>query len=231
MRFYIIRHAHPDYENDTLTATGHKEAQALAEHLVGIGIDEIYSSPLGRARLTAKYAADLLALPVTIVNWAQELEGLWIDELNKTFWDLDGSLLRSSQIINALNHWQDVPPLDNPMIQRNMNLVCQGSDDFLARQGFVRKNDIYEVERDNRKKIALFTHMGISLTWLSHLLSIPLPLMWAGFFLPPSSVTTVLFDERVPGFALPRCLGMGDISHLSKAGLEPKPAGIIANYY
>lgn len=31
MRLYIIRHAEPDYENDTITAEGHKQAEALAK--------------------------------------------------------------------------------------------------------------------------------------------------------------------------------------------------------
>ena len=62
-----------------------------------------------------------------------------------------------------------------------------------------------------------------------HLLEIPLPLMWAGFHLPPSSVTTVLFDERSEQWAVPRCTGVGDVSHLYAAGLPVQPAGIKAN--
>ena len=33
MRLYIIRHADPDYKNDTITVFGHKDAQALAKRL------------------------------------------------------------------------------------------------------------------------------------------------------------------------------------------------------
>ena len=33
MRIYIIRHADPDYDNDTLTSVGHRKAVALAEKL------------------------------------------------------------------------------------------------------------------------------------------------------------------------------------------------------
>jgi len=29
MRIYIIRHADPDYENDTLTSVGHREGVSL----------------------------------------------------------------------------------------------------------------------------------------------------------------------------------------------------------
>ncbi len=231
MRLYIIRHADPDYENNTITPTGHIEAQALACHLAQLGIDEIFSSPFGRAVHTAQYTADALQLPVQIADWARELDELWIEELNKTFYDPDGALMRPNDILAGHNHLQEVSPMNHPVIQKNLNWFCQGSDAFLECQGYVRENNAYRVIGENRKKIAIFTHRGVGLTWLSHLLAIPLPLMWAGFFLPPSSVTTVLFDERVPGLAMPRCLGMGDISHLCKAGLQPSPAGIIANFF
>jgi probable phosphoglycerate mutase len=129
-----------------------------------------------------------------------------------------------------LSRWEETPPLDRAPVVENVSRVRAGSDDFLARQGFVRRAGRYYFERENRKKIVVVAHLGFGLTWLSYLLDIPLNLMWAGFFLPPSSVTTILFDEREPGVAMPRVLGMGDISHLSKAGLKPLPSGIIANY-
>lgn len=81
----------------------------------------------------------------------------------------------------------------------------------------------------NRAKIAVFCHGGLGLTWLAHLLEIPLPLVWSGFWLPPSSVTTVLFDERSPQWAVPRVVGLGDVSHLYEAGLPVQPSGIKAN--
>ena len=50
MRLYIIRHADPDYENDTITPAGHLEAQALSVRLKGEGINKIFCSPAGRAQ-------------------------------------------------------------------------------------------------------------------------------------------------------------------------------------
>jgi len=51
-----------------------------------------------------------------------------------------------------------------------------------------------------------------------------------GFFLYPSSVTTVLFDERSKNWAVPRCIGLGELSHLYANNLPPQPSGIKANY-
>lgn len=64
--------------------------------------------------------------------------------------------------------------------------------------------------------------------------------------LAPSSVTTVLFEERTKDYAVPRCIGLGDISHLYASGLRipnssyekansfypfPRPSGIKSNFF
>ncbi len=48
--------------------------------------------------------------------------------------------------------------------------------------------------------------------------------MWAGFYLAPSSVTTVLFDERTRDVAVPRCIGLSDVSHLYHTPTCPSSA-------
>ena len=53
MRILIVRHGDPDYENDTLTELGWKEARALSERMKNVKANECYVSPLGRARDTA----------------------------------------------------------------------------------------------------------------------------------------------------------------------------------
>ena len=55
MKIIIARHAEPDYIHDTITEKGKKEAALLAKRLSQIKIDEIYVSPLGRAKDTAAY--------------------------------------------------------------------------------------------------------------------------------------------------------------------------------
>ncbi len=229
MRIYFIRHAEPHYPTDSLTPAGHREAQALAEHLAETGIDEIYSSPRGRARITAGYTAERLGLPVTVEPWSNELDGLYLEEYGRSLWDIDGPVLRDPRVLADLNGWSAVPPLDNARLAEHCAHVRAGSDDFLRRLGYPRQGHVYRVERPNRKSIAFFAHLGFGLTWLAHLLEIPLPLMYSGFFLHPSSVTTILLDERPAGTAVPRLLGVGDISHLRRAGLPPSPAGLIGN--
>ena len=53
MNIYIIRHGDPDYEKDSLTEKGWREAELLSRRLCKIPAKAYYVSPLGRARDTA----------------------------------------------------------------------------------------------------------------------------------------------------------------------------------
>jgi len=44
MMLYIVRHGDPDYEHNTITPHGHKEAAALAQWFRDIPLDEIPES-------------------------------------------------------------------------------------------------------------------------------------------------------------------------------------------
>jgi probable phosphoglycerate mutase len=68
LKLYIIRHADPDYVADGLTATGYQEAALLAERLAVEGLTHLYTSPLGRARLTAHDTAERLKKSVTVLD-------------------------------------------------------------------------------------------------------------------------------------------------------------------
>lgn len=234
MRLLIIRHADPDYANDSLTPAGRLEAEALAERMVRQGVDQLYCSPLGRARETARYTAERVGKSPEVLDWTRELSHWRIDEkgLGRTcVWDVHGHTVRRLPSQPTRDDWHTHPPFDNEVFRSEFDSLGREADAFLARQGFKRDDRVYRVTRENRDRVALFCHGGLGLTLLSHLLDVPLPLMWAGFFMPPSSVTTVLFDERGDHVAVPRCIGLADVSHLYRAGLPVQPSGIRANFH
>lgn len=231
MRLYIIRHADPDYPNNTITERGHLEAQALAKRLAALGVDRIYSSPLGRARHTMQYTADLTAMEAVIEDWTRELSGMETESpewglLN--LWDLPGETYRAEEEHPAQDTWHTLPPLAGSPAPAMLAALADASDAFLARHGYQHEGRRYRIIRPNRERLAVFCHGAFGLSWVAHLLEIPLPLAWSGFWLPPSSVTTVLMEERSPDWAVPRCLGLGDVSHLYEAGLPVSPRGIFA---
>jgi probable phosphoglycerate mutase len=202
MRLYLIRHAEPAYPADALTARGHRQARALARWLEGREIGHVYSSPMNRALETARYTAKRLALELEVEPWTRELEDWWIPDATVgelPAWQVDAATLRST------------PPLDAPHLRQGFERLRADADAFLARHGYVRDGARYQVERATRRGLALFCHAGFALTWLAHLLAIPLPLVWAGFSLPPASVTTVVFEELAGGGAAARCTGLGEV--------------------
>ena len=232
MRLYIIRHADPDYANDAITDAGHQEARALAERFVSHGLDRIFCSPLGRARATMNYTAQRLNMAFAIEEWLAEISE-WpipIGGKSSAAWNVAGQSVRCQSPLPTKMDWYTRAPFDQPIFKQRYEQIQRCSDGFLERLGYVREGGQYRVLRpDNQQKIAAFCHGGIGLTWLAHLLEIPVPLMWAGFVLLTTSVTTVLFEEREAGWAVPRCLHLADVSHLYKGELPVQRAGLVAN--
>ena len=53
MLLYLVRHGDPIYETDSLTERGKLQAESVGKRMQKIGIDQIYSSSMGRAMETA----------------------------------------------------------------------------------------------------------------------------------------------------------------------------------
>ena len=102
VRLYIIRHGDPDYDTNreqggSLTPHGRLEAEALGPYLKDEGITHVYSSPMGRARLTAELALKEhmpeLADQIGIEPWTRELS-TWRQKsaLGGNLVDIEGSV-------------------------------------------------------------------------------------------------------------------------------------------
>jgi len=230
MRLYVIRHGDPDYANDSLTEQGRTEAAALAKYLKHERIGEIFSSPLGRARRTAEYTAALTGLPAGIEDWTRELKLPTIYGGKFAAWNICGEEARSDIYLSNPADLSSLATLPLKEIEELVRKLRSDSDAFLERHGYVREGNAYRVARRNTKRIAIFCHGGFGPAWISQLLSIPLPLMWTGFFMHTTSVSVIVFDERNPGIAVPRCLMFGALPHLYAEGIEPSQAGVPGSY-
>jgi 2,3-bisphosphoglycerate-dependent phosphoglycerate mutase len=96
--FYLVRHAHADWnpdENRPLSARGQQDALLLADRLLNMSIDLIYSSPYQRARQTVEPLAGHLGLPVNLeINLrerelGQTPEGDFQDIVGRNWRDMD----------------------------------------------------------------------------------------------------------------------------------------------
>jgi len=229
MLLYIIRHGEPDYATDTLTENGKKQANALAERLCTHGFDEIYSSPLGRAIQTAQPTCDRLKLPYTIEEWMSE--SLAWDEFSvkddegtqKWAFSCQNTKLISPE--HTGSNWFTNPVFSNCKAALDgYKRITKCSDDFLARLGYKRENNLYKVISPSEKRIAAFCHHGFGTAWMSHLLSISPNIFWSSFDIAHSSVTILLFRNNPDGYTAPQCVCLSDMSHIYKEKLQVNAA-------
>lgn len=217
MKLMFVRHAEPYYAIDSLTAKGHREAQLLAERLSKLDVKAFYTSPLGRARETGRYTLDKVGREAEVLPWLAEFRGRSIDPENghhRIPWDYKPSIWQDRKSLRDMDEWLSDPLMaqgDVPQIWRE---TTEGLDALLARHGYVRDGHIYRAENNQPDTIVLFCHFGIMMACLSHLLGITPVNLWHGFCTQPSSVTTVITEERVKGEVVWRCMQLGDISHL-----------------
>lgn len=223
MKLIIVRHGDPDYENDTLTEKGYREAKLLADRLEKLDVRHFYSSPLGRARETARITLERLGREVTICDWLREFPGFIIDQETKNKripWDLmPGDWTKRPNLYDK-DKWLTDPLMASGDVADVYRYVTSSFDQLLSEYGYSREGNYYGCDKGNTDTIVIFCHLGTKFTLLSHLLGIAPTLLWQGFFVAPTSVTTVVTEERIKGEAYFRVQALGDTSHLY-IGNEP----------
>lgn len=240
MRILLVRHGEPDYDRDTLTEKGCREASLLAQAALSMCIDDCYVSPLGRARDTAARSMKVLGKEAQILDWltefpakadlnmSKELSEAFPDsskednryELQNIIWDMVPSYWTEHPEYMDLNAWKQSAVAKSGDAVHIYESVCRELDLLLSSYGYMRKGRHYQVTRENTRTIACYCHFGIICALLSHLLNVSPFILWHGIALAPASVTEIVSEERQQGIASFRALRIGDISHLY-AGQEP----------
>lgn len=222
MKIIICRHAEPDYEHDSLTEKGFLEAELLSRRISRLDVKSYYVSPLGRARKTANATLEKAGRKAETLDWLCEFKGkIKADEGIVQCWDRKPSYWTKQEDYYSLDNWLNVELMKSLNVKKEYEKVCGGVDRLLEKHGYKRNGRLYEVTNSNHDTIVLFCHFGVECVILSHILGIsPMPL-WHNFVALPSSVTTLVSEEREKGIASFRCLGFGDVSHLYSAGEEP----------
>lgn len=229
MKLLIVRHGDPDYERDSLTEKGWKEAELLAERLGALDVRDYYVSPLGRAKATASLTLERAGREATECPWLREFK---VDirrpdvKGKKTYaWDwLPQDWTKHPEFFQP-GEWHRQEAFAAARVKEEYDRVTAGLDALLARHGYVREGALYRAVRGNNDTIVLFCHFGVQCVLLSHLLNASPMVLWQGFCAAPSSVTTVATEERRRGVASFRVLSFGDVSHLYAAGEPPAFAG------
>lgn len=232
MKLLIIRHAEPDYTIDSLTEKGWREAGYLAEMLekqlgesARAGQVFFYKSPYGRAKDTASVTLQKLGRTAEELPWLKEFD-VFIDRPDDTTrkripWDWLPQDWTQDPLLYQADHWTENERIAASDVAQEYRNVTESFDALLAKHGYRREGRIYRAERPNHDTLVLFCHFGVSAVLLSHLWGVsPMP-VWHGFCAQPSSVTTLVTEERREGIALFRMLAFGETTHLYMNDEQP----------
>ena len=235
MRILIVRHADPDYERDSLTETGWREAELLAERLSRLDVKAFYVSPLGRAKDTASRTLGKMNREAQELPWLQEFCRADIrrpDVKGRTIlWDWLPQDWTVEERYYDRAEWMETEIMRDSTVKQEYCWVCNGFDEVLKKHGYVREGGCYRVENSNTDTIVFFCHFGVECVMLGHLLGISPMVLWHGMCAAPSSVTTIYTEERRQGIASMRISAFGDVSHLYAADEEPSFAARFCEVY
>ncbi|HIR93066.1 MAG TPA: histidine phosphatase family protein [Candidatus Egerieimonas intestinavium] len=235
MRLLIVRHGDPDYDRDSLTEKGWREAEYLSQKLKDIRVKEFYVSPLGRARDTASCTLEKLGRQGVECEWLQEFTPRIFrpdkPKQRSICWDWLPQDWMEEESYFHYDTWHQSPALREGGVKEEYDRVIRAFDQLLAAHGYVREGKRYRAERANRDTLVFFCHFALGSVLLSHLLNVSPMILWHNTCAAPTSVTTVVTEERRQGIANFRMLSFGDTSHLYAKGEEPAFAARFCETY
>lgn len=216
MRLIFVRHGEPDYQKDCLTETGRIQAKLAAERLLEEGVEEIWSSPLGRAYETAQITADRLGLPVQTLECMRELQ--WGSTTEEKIyadghpWDIADKMAGDGIDLNRTD-WRECPYFCTNRVSACVDQVEAGIDQWLKRFDYHREGFYYQHKKaeEQHRTIALFCHGGSSSAAIGHILNLPFPYVCGLLHMDFTGITILRF-ERHAGIGLLPCLELGSDS-------------------
>lgn len=229
MKILIVRHGEPDYSIDSLTEKGWREAELLSKRLCALDVKDYYVSPLGRARDTAKPTLEKLGREAEVLPWLREFHGTVINPHTgekRIPWNLAPQYWTKQPELYDSEFWRENGLFRTGDMLKVYDETAAGVDALLEKYGYVRDGGIYRCENNDETTIVLVCHFALGMTILSHILNISPAVMWQCFFMPASSVTTLVTEERVKGEVFFKCMQVGDTSHLFAGGEPVSNAGL-----
>lgn len=160
MRLIFIRHGDPDYKLDSLTAKGEVEAELLSKRIESWPpVTCFYTSPLGRAKATAKHTLSKLGRIAIEYDWLKEFyhqtsfPNNWKEKQfrgqDTICWDLSPEFYNSDKKYFNKDEWYNskfIKNAKNNNIKKEYFRVCNGIDEVLKSYGYTRnKKNYYDV--------------------------------------------------------------------------------------
>lgn len=235
MKLLMIRHGDPDYEKDSLTEKGWKEARYLSERISGMDIKAFYVSPLGRARDTASFTLEKMGRQATECEWLREF-ACRIQRPDRpgrksVVWDWLPQDWTVEDRFYDRNQWTEPELFLHAKVKEEYQWVIENFDKLLARHGYERQGNFYRVNEANEDTLVFFCHFGLTCVLASHLMGVSPMVLWQSTIEAPTGITTFVTEERRKGIASFRMTTFGDTAHLYVQGEAPAVSGRFCELY
>ena len=235
MKLIFIRHGDPDYEKDSLTEKGWREAEILADRVAKWDIKQIYCSTMGRAKDTCSATLKKTGREAVYYDWLQEFYyRVWDEDVKEwtIAWDFYPRDFNNRDDFHDKNNWANTEIMKSGDIARHAQEVYAGFDALLEKHGYKRNDrNFYDVIEHNDDNIVFFCHFGVTALLLGHLIGVAAPSLWQGMMMAPTSITVLGSEERIPGEASFRVQTFADSRHLLEAGEPLSQSGYFAKIF
>lgn len=217
MRIIFVRHGHPDYVRDCLTALGRQQAEAAARRLQSEGIAQVFSSTCGRALETAQVVADAIGLPVMKCDFMREIswgsaDGAPLFADGHPWTTADHMVARGESLLEP--DWMTSGPFQRNKAVEYAQRIATATDEWLQTLGYVREGLYYRVTQENAATVAAFGHGGASAAILSHLFNLPFPFVCTAMGPDYTGVTIVSLPSTPGAPVSPRFELLNDARHI-----------------
>ena len=218
MELVLVRHGEPEWVRDgynvddpPLTARGWAQAGHLADRLATEHFDEIYVSPMTRARQTAAPLLARLGRAEVVDDWLEEIRNpLWhgtpVERAEEAF--------AEERARPSHERWDGL--VGGEPVREFVARIRLGAQLFFAERGIEPAREDLPVWRVAQpgQRILLVAHAGTNTVVICHLLGlVPVPWEWDRFLLGHASVTRVEAMAAGEGYAF-GLTKLSDVEHL-----------------
>jgi len=198
VEFVLVRHGQPEWIRDglnvddpPLTELGHQQAQVMADSLASERFDEVFCSPLHRARQTAAPLFQALGLDENVDPWLEEIRNpIW----GGTPAEKSEEAYREEWTRPSHDRWRGLDYMGGERVDSFVERIHEGCGLFLEEHGITPVDDSLPVWniKDPEQRIALVAHAGTNSVIICHLLGLaPTPWEWERFVINHGSVSRV----------------------------------------
>ena len=215
----LVRHGEPEWvrgglqvDDPPLTARGREQAERLSQRLAEETLDDVYVSPLVRARQTAA--------PVLTVMRRSEVVTAWLEEIRNPIWhgtpaEKIEEVYRTDRARPPHERWEGLP--GGERVRDFVDRIRRDGRAFLRAHGIERSSDelpVWQIDGPSRRMLFV-AHAGTNSVVTCLLLGLdPTPWEWDRFVMGHTSVTRL---EALPvggGFTF-SLTQLSDVEHLS----------------